>query len=376
LVTIGLISFPLYLWHWPILSFLRIISEDGGLKGYLKISAILLSLILAYATYKFIEKPLRFSSKPSRLWGLITTMILTSIISGCIYFNEGIITRHPSAEENAKQFQLMSEGNFNNLNRVNCSTFSITNTDLGCYIHDTEKKPNIIAIGDSHAFFNSMGLIDYFAKSNQNFSIIYQGGCLPYFDIQIFRGEKETCSDNMRDALNFAIQSNEINTVLLMSRGSWYIHGGELNSKQDTFKISILNNESIKNRSEIFYTGLHNTISKILESGKKVILVVDNPELGFNPKHCSKSRPYYITDNYNADCTQPITDLDEYDKAYNEIIQKVRNEYPMMEIYDIPKYLCDNEKCFAKINSTILYSDKNHLSAAGSKYIGEKLVTP
>ena len=269
----------------------------------------------------------------------------------------------------------MSEGNFNNLIKIDCSKFQIINANLGCFIHNPEIKPNIIAIGDSHAVHNTIGLVDYFDKSKQNFSIIYQGGCLPYFGIQVFRSEKETCSTGMEQALNFAMQSKEINTVLLASRGSWYIHGRELNSKLDTFKISILNNDSIKDRSEIFYRGLHDTVAKLLQSGKKVILIIDNPELGFNPKHCAKSRPFYITDNYNSECTQPLKDLDAYDKTYKSIIQRVKLDLPMMEIFDTPKYLCDDEKCFAKINSNILYSDKNHLSPAGAKYIGEKFIT-
>lgn len=59
MVAIGLISYPLYLWHWPILSFLRIIeSETPALE--LRIGAVVLSLILSTLTYQLVEKPIRF----------------------------------------------------------------------------------------------------------------------------------------------------------------------------------------------------------------------------------------------------------------------------------------------------------------------------
>ena len=59
MVWIGLISYPLYLWHWPILSFLRIIESEVP-KVELRIAALALSFILATLTYHLVEKPIRF----------------------------------------------------------------------------------------------------------------------------------------------------------------------------------------------------------------------------------------------------------------------------------------------------------------------------
>ena len=59
LVGFGVISYPLYLWHWPILSFLRILSGRTP-SGTIVASAVLTSIVLAWATTKFVERPLRF----------------------------------------------------------------------------------------------------------------------------------------------------------------------------------------------------------------------------------------------------------------------------------------------------------------------------
>lgn len=56
-VFVGLISYPLYLWHWPLLSFVRI-TESGAPRALIYI-AILLSFPLAWLTYAFIERPIR-----------------------------------------------------------------------------------------------------------------------------------------------------------------------------------------------------------------------------------------------------------------------------------------------------------------------------
>lgn len=82
IVWFGLISFPLYLWHWPILSFARIL-EGGVPDRSIRIAAVVISILLAWVTVKLIEKPFRFSRKSEsiKLYFLLGAMILLSAIS-------------------------------------------------------------------------------------------------------------------------------------------------------------------------------------------------------------------------------------------------------------------------------------------------------
>jgi peptidoglycan/LPS O-acetylase OafA/YrhL len=57
-VFIGLISYPLYLWHWPPLSFGRIIAE-GEPTLQARAALVLAAVILAWATYRYVEAPVR-----------------------------------------------------------------------------------------------------------------------------------------------------------------------------------------------------------------------------------------------------------------------------------------------------------------------------
>ena len=79
-VWFGLISYPLYLWHWPILSFLQII--DGEIPHRdARIAAVCLSILLAWLTYRFVERPLRFGAKKP-IW--VATLVLTFFILGSV----------------------------------------------------------------------------------------------------------------------------------------------------------------------------------------------------------------------------------------------------------------------------------------------------
>lgn len=60
-IALGLISYPLYLWHWPILAFLRI-WEGGKATTLARSLAVVISILLAWITFEFFEKPIRLKS--------------------------------------------------------------------------------------------------------------------------------------------------------------------------------------------------------------------------------------------------------------------------------------------------------------------------
>ena len=78
LVFVGLISYPLYLWHWPLLSFARII-ESGKPTREIVLAAVGLSFVLAWLTYKFIEKPIRSKKSNSSSIALFFVAVLVGI---------------------------------------------------------------------------------------------------------------------------------------------------------------------------------------------------------------------------------------------------------------------------------------------------------
>src|SRR5687767_11476762 len=65
-VYVGLISYPLYLWHWPLLSFARVV-EQGEPGALTKTVLLMASFVLAWATYQFVEKPIRFGGLIRRI---------------------------------------------------------------------------------------------------------------------------------------------------------------------------------------------------------------------------------------------------------------------------------------------------------------------
>lgn len=94
LVWFGLISYPLYLWHWPLLSFTRIIEGDTPATSTKFIAAIA-SIVLAWGTYILIEKPFKRGYSKAAIFMLSLSMALFLVI-GLLVWKGWLLPRHDS----------------------------------------------------------------------------------------------------------------------------------------------------------------------------------------------------------------------------------------------------------------------------------------
>jgi len=93
MVWFGLISFPLYLWHWPLLAFANVI--NGKPSFSLRLALVFVSILLATLTYYLVEKPLRFGVSSSKarkkvVWVLTFVMGITAYMGYAAFIRDGI----------------------------------------------------------------------------------------------------------------------------------------------------------------------------------------------------------------------------------------------------------------------------------------------
>lgn len=90
-VWFGLISYPLYLWHWPLLSFAQIV-ESGTPAQEFRIAAVLIAIALAWLTYELIEKPVRFGRHARfKVVALCILMFIIGLAGYSAYKNNELI---------------------------------------------------------------------------------------------------------------------------------------------------------------------------------------------------------------------------------------------------------------------------------------------
>lgn len=147
-VGIGLISFPLYLWHWPLLTLGRGAVPDTTLG---RVGLLLSSAALAWATYALVEKPLRFGGRARlKALSLGALMLVIACIAGTIYKGAGYPTRYPEFIQNATQYDL--DGYRTGMRWRKC--FLDTDQDASQLAHECVEqgnKPLLVLWGDSGA---------------------------------------------------------------------------------------------------------------------------------------------------------------------------------------------------------------------------------
>jgi peptidoglycan/LPS O-acetylase OafA/YrhL len=160
-VFVGLISYPLYLWHWPILSFTRIFTnhvEGHDIGLILKGGVVLLSIALAYLTYRFIEMPIREVKRADQcsrgaLW-LLGGVAMTGAFGVLVVLGAGFPQRLPSAvvaldhDYGVEVSRAWREGSCFLRTDQSASSFSDDCLDPA---KGREAQPLLLVWGDSHA---------------------------------------------------------------------------------------------------------------------------------------------------------------------------------------------------------------------------------
>jgi hypothetical protein len=140
--------------------------------------------------------------------------------------------------------------------------------------------------------------------------------------------------------------------------------------------LTLTNRPEISDFHEIFKIGMKDTIDKLLAKHKKVIFILDNPELGFNPQSCIDTRPLRLTNKVRVrvPCAVSRQDFDERNREYRELVFSVLKDFPAVHILDVAEAFCDDKWCWAMKDGKMLYRDDDHLSLQGSELVGQKLV--
>ncbi|GBF37436.1 acyltransferase [Leptospira johnsonii] len=184
------------------------------------------------------------------------------------------------------------------------------------------------------------------------------------------------CSITQR-ILKYVSDSESIKTVILSGRGPTHMTGkgfGEIENHIDARMVTSLNT-SLKDSKEIYKISLFETVRKLQSSGKKVILISDNPELGFDPKACGNQRPFRLTYyGVKNPCAVSRREFDERNQDYHKILDYISDSFPINEvkIWEPWKQLCDQYWCWAIKDGKLMYRDGNHLNPEGSKWLGER----
>jgi peptidoglycan/LPS O-acetylase OafA/YrhL len=372
MVAVGLISYPLYLWHWPLLVFPRLVlSETPNPASRLGLMG--LTFLLAWATYLWVEKPVRASAVSQRgpriLAGLVAGMVILGSIGALIAVADGLPSRASVAAYANNRNELQRTPDQDEACRQALGSGPVV--FHYCRMKNVNGAATVAVMGDSHAHVAYPGIAQFMALRGVNTLLLANSGCPPFIGAEY--GEdanaKARCRRQIEAMVDTLAQRQDVHQVLMFSRGPKYYTGLGFGAiEKPEARAPYINREA-------YFAGMQATIDRLVQSGKHVMVVAENPELGFSPEACMP-RPLR---EHASHCHLARADVVARQADYWQGLAGLKGArvLPVIDAFCPPDQtnLVD-QGCKVVHQGQLLYADDDHLSVAGSRFQMEQVIAP
>ena len=379
MVGIGLISYSTYLWHQPLFAFARHRSmEDPSVTLLLVLSVM--SIVLAYLSWRFVEMPFRDKKAIGRkkvfVFAVVGSVAFAAIGLGG-HFTNVYSLNYPKIIEMHDYAQKSRESG-------SCADI-LRNSSLvssACQIGAKDKNASFIVFGDSHARSLVSALSDISSSLNVSGLNYSFNSCPPlFFGNHVKKNaDSKICAELRKDFFENLTDSKIPDYVILLQRWTLLMEKKRIDNQEggvehgeDYLFTNISNTLNYQDALEQNYV---ESVRKILDSGRKVVLVYPVPEMGWNVPDLLMKK-YFIDKNIkisDASTSQSVFKKRNF-RAY-QALDSIGLHKNLIRI--IPeKLFCDNylaERCVAHVDSIPLYYDDDHLSYMGAKFVVDEIM--
>lgn len=352
MVLIGLISYSLYLWHWPIFAFLNYRRIDITLA--VGLAAVTLAFILSYLSWKFVEQPIRrnkqITFRVAFLRYYCAPALIFLVVGLSSYVTEGAPQRF-----SADMRQLISSYSFERDLTRSCSirandeyALTIPYLEKHCAFGDLSKAhPKVLLMGDSHAH-HFKPFVDRLAMQAHLKSVYHVQGSCDAIELSDGAGKEPTSCEKRNQAL--LDMASKFNYVVLAS--AWSYKGQEI----------------------LFEKKMRMTLEKIVNAHSIPVVFKDNPSTEEDLSQCIlyKRRGWADLD---SNCSLSIDAVEHKHASLNAVIDKLKTQFPQMLVINPKEVMCNAGECLTYIGNVALYKDANHLNTKAAALLAERYLT-
>jgi len=359
MVGLGLISYSWYLWHWPVFVFSSYASVEE--PGVLDITGlILLTLVLGYLSWKFVETPFRerrlLAGRRQVLLAGFCGILVLGLAGQALRWTDGLPSR---LSEQALQY---AKGHEWRPELMACLTDDKAPDDkLFCHYGVENLPAQAMVWGDSHATAFIPVLEDVAQAHGVSMILASSAGCIPVEGL-----ETDAACTRFNRRVEQGLSAQRISDVVLVARWSLYLYG---DAKGD-LDHALRKPDGKYDRAvaeQRLAEGLRAQLAQLREGGHRVWLVKEAPLQPFSP-------PYRLT--RLAMLGHPVDGvglaIGEHDKrqAFISRLFAQLAQDPMVRVIDPAPRLCEeNGLCRAELDGYSLYKDDNHLSEVGARFV-------
>ncbi len=336
IVFVGLISYSLYLWHWPVLVVSHYLAGDQ--KWPFRLALLMVGTALALISWKFIETPFRKQQifpRRSSIFGFAAVSLAALLILGFVVdYGDGLPSRF---SENALRY---ASGRNDHAFRKETS---LEQARAGDFVElgsgTADQQISVLIWGDSHAMGVTPVIDDLCRQFSRRGIQVAQHGVPP-----LLRGASPSpvASSSLGDAvLSFVIERNIRNVIIT---GHWKFY-----AKSDSFKSHLVS-----------------TVDTLLASGVRVYLLKDVPDQGFDVPRVAA-----LVSKYGGDVDQLGISSEKHATANSKLAQTFEKISQMgATVLDPAEYFLNSKGLYGAVrNNQALYTDGNHLTVAGARLL-------
>ena len=364
LVFVGKISYSLYLLNWPLVVFWRLYSNGAKLTAISASVLAVVSLVLAWASWRWIEQPFRRPALPRRAVfarAAVAVAVLV-LVAWTIVATDGVIGRIP---ENARGL-----GDLDVMWRWTCPqqiSIGLPSDDgpaeafRSCIVGAPWESARTHAVvwGDSFAD-HLMPLLDA-AGMEAGTAVALVRPCPAIFDdanLQRWWPElphyNDVCAAQRAATIRALAEHADIRVVILASAWATLAsvlqqHGGSQIPRKDGIPL--------------MGEAIGRLLPEIAAPGRRVVLFGDTPRVPVpDPPACAVARVSPLL----RDCVADLGVLARENMTYAvkpvlEMFAEVARQHPDTIFYSPADYLCDDQRCVTEIDGEFLYRDGAHL---------------
>jgi peptidoglycan/LPS O-acetylase OafA/YrhL len=362
LVAVGLISYPLYLWHWPLLS-LASIEIGETITWALRLTLVAVSVALAAATYWWIERPIRTGAPTLKRSFAISAPLAAAGIVG-LAASAALLKPVRDVPPDAVAYDMESSSTPECQRDVGRKLF---------YCLSDQGARSVALIGDSHA--RAIYEILKTSANEKGRGLIFLGhpGCPPFLDV-VRDNQQRRCPIDMKWIVDFLNAHPEIIDVYIEARYAAAFSGINLGARPDPkfYRLELVGSSHVTDREDIFVEGLKRMLVALKAGGKRVTILLDYPELDFEPRTCFGWRR-------GAACGMAAEDVAARQAPYTRAVRRLAAEIGDISIFDLKSLLCTASRCAAELGGQPLYRSTSHISEIGAMTLvgaGKRIPVP
>ncbi|WP_018927570.1 acyltransferase family protein [Pseudomonas umsongensis] len=354
LVWIGLLSYSLYLWHWPVYVYANATSIDG-IQPLEATGWMLLALGLAWLSWRFVELPFRerlllAGRKPVLLGGLLA-MIALAVTGSMVRSADGFPQRLTGKALEYAQSREWRAG------QMKCMLVtSDKELDKACLVGGNEEIPATQMFwGDSHAAALLPAIESSAKREGRPVWLYSMSACPPVLSNDL----RQRCKDFNEQTME-RVRSLQIKDVVLASNWNLYIYGREDGDK----KVLLNQYDNMAQAEERMAMALKARVAAIRGAGAQVWLFKEVPlqRKGSIDRLTSLARIGRSAEGLG----RPLEEHLARQRFLNTLFDSLSAADSGVHVIDPTPLMCVGQICSIEVNGHSQYKDEDHLSDAGS----------